>query len=165
MKKWFSATVFASLMLVGCSSDTSSPAAPEHVTIFASAAAYTAWPAVASTADDAILVLYTESDEHMGPDGRIMGVRSTDEGRSWAEPYVVYDTPLDDRESGITVLSDGSLVVHLWSTRHTRESYERMAPGSYLDETVEAWIDTVESPKYQNAADLEGGHVARSTDG
>jgi CubicO group peptidase (beta-lactamase class C family) len=137
----------------------------EHLVLHESAESYAAWPAVARAGDGSIVAVYTESDEHMGPNGRIVGVRSVDDGRTWSDPFVVYDSPLDDRESGITALSDGSLVVHLWSTKHTEESYGRMAPGSYFDETVQAWIETVNSPAYEDAADLQGAHVARSTDG
>jgi len=137
----------------------------EHITLVESPTAYMAWPAIARVGDGSILVTYSDTDEHLGPDGRIVGVRSLDEGRTWSEPFVIYDTPLDDREGGVTTLSDGSLAVHLWSTRHTRESYERLAPGSYFDETIQGWIETVESSEYRNAADFEGGRVARSTDG
>ncbi|MGA7304179.1 MAG: sialidase family protein, partial [Rhodothermales bacterium] len=73
--------------------------------------------------------------------------------------------PLDEREAGITVLRDGRLVLHLWSTRHTEQSYGAMAPGSYFDETVSKWVDHVNSKTYLEAADLEGGHAMMSSDG
>jgi hypothetical protein len=133
--------------------------------IYESASAYTAWPAIARAGDGSILVAYADTDEHMGPDGRIAGVRSVDEGQTWSEPFVIYDTPLDEREAGVTTLSDGSLVVHLWSTFHTVESYGRMAPGSYFDHTIKAWLEQISSDQYKEAAELEGPHVARSTDG
>jgi hypothetical protein len=101
----------------------------------------------------------------MGPDGRILGVRSEDEGGSWTEPFVVYDTPLDERESGLTPLSDGSLVAHFWSTFHTSESYGRMAPGSYFDETVSDWLEEVSTDTYIAAEPFQGSRVARSADG
>lgn len=136
-----------------------------HDILHESTSAYTAWPAVARAGDGAILVLYTESDEHMGPDGRILGQRSTNEGRTWSDPFVVYDTPLDERESGLTALSDGSLIAHFWSTFHSRESYGRMPDGSYFQETIDAWIEQVEGEEYLAAEPLRGSHVARSTDG
>ena len=62
---------------------------------------YTAWPAVTRTADGSLLVLYTNTDEHMGPNGRIEAVRSDDDGQTWSAPESIYDTVLDERESGI----------------------------------------------------------------
>jgi len=138
---------------------------PVHLVIFESDSLYTAWPAAARTVDGDIIVLYTETDEHMGPDGRIVGVRSSDEGRTWSEPFVVYDTPLDERESGITVLNDGRLVVHLWSTFHTEDSYGSMSPGSYYDHTVAGWVDMVNSAAYRGASHLQGGRAIMSSDG
>ena len=136
-----------------------------HVVLFESDSLYTAWPAAARTTGGEIVVLYTETDEHMGPDGRIVGVRSSDEGKTWSEPFVVYDTPLDERESGITVLNDGRLVVHLWSTFHTEESYGSMSPGSYYDHTVEGWVEIVNSAAYREASQLRGGRAIMSSDG
>ena len=133
--------------------------------LFESDSLYTAWPAAARTKDGDILVLYTQTDEHMGPDGRIVGIRSSDEGLTWSKPFLVYDTPLDEREAGITVLRDGRLVLHLWSTRHTEQSYGAMPPGSYFDETVSKWVDHVNSKTYQESADLEGGRAMMSSDG
>ena len=151
---------------VGCTAPQGrEDASLQHVVLHESASAYTAWPAIARTADDDLVVLYTDTDEHMGPNGRIVGVRSSDEGLTWSEPFVVYDTPLDERESGVTALEDGSLLVHTWSTFHTRESYGRMGPGSYFQPTIDAWIEEVESAPYEAAAPYEGGRVARSTDG
>ncbi|HUF10560.1 MAG TPA: sialidase family protein [Rhodothermales bacterium] len=138
---------------------------PVHLVVFEADSLYTAWPAAARTVEGDILVLYTETDEHMGPDGRIVGVRSSDEGMTWSDPFLVYDTPLDERESGITVLGDGRLVVHLWSTRHTEESYGGMSPGSYYDHTVAAWVEEVNSASYAQAEALEGARAIMSSDG
>lgn len=137
----------------------------EHLVLFESASSYSAWPAVARTHDDEILVLFTDTEEHMAPDGRIVGIRSKDEGQTWSAPFEVYDTPLDERESGITALSDGSLLVHLWSTRHTPASYGRMPAGSYDDDMIARWVDHVSRPAYTEAARLQGSHIAVSRDG
>lgn len=133
--------------------------------LFESDSLYAAWPAVVRADDGSILVLYTETDEHMGPDGRIVGIRSEDEGRTWSDPFEIYDTPLDERESGLTALRDGRLIAHIWSTRHTADSYGGMAPGSYFDHVVDAWVETVESDAYRGAAAHEGGRVIVSDDG
>lgn len=137
----------------------------ENVSIVVADADYDAWPAVTTAADGSIVVLYTHTDEHMGPDGQIMAVRSADEGQTWGEPYVVYDTPLDERESGVTRLRDGSMVAHTWSTMHTPQSYAAMGEGSYYQQTVDEWVEEVSDDSYIEAADLAGGRVLLSTDG
>lgn len=136
-----------------------------HLTLVSAADRYTAWPAIARAADGSLLVAYTDSDEHMGPDGRIMAVRSVDEGQTWSEPFLIYDTPLDERESGLTQLRDGLLIVHTWSTKHTPKSYAAMGEGAYYPEIVAAWVDQVSLPAYEEAAPLAGAWVHRSTDG
>ena len=47
--------------------------------------------------------------------GRIMAVRSRDNGREWSKPAVVMDTDLDDRDPSVASLSDGTLLLN-WFT-------------------------------------------------
>ncbi len=42
--------------------------------------------------------------------GRICMVRSSDEGKSWTVPQVLYDSPLDDRDPHIAQMRDGTVV-------------------------------------------------------
>ncbi|MGC9320423.1 MAG: family 16 glycoside hydrolase, partial [Armatimonadota bacterium] len=42
--------------------------------------------------------------------GRVCMVRSSDEGRTWTEPEVLHDSPLDDRDPHIAQISDGTLI-------------------------------------------------------
>ncbi len=156
-------------LVAGCEVDKSNPndgvvGESLPVTLQGSSSRYLAWPAIAAVGDSVIVSLYTDTDEHMGPNGQIVAVRSTDDGLTWSKPYVVYDTPLDERESGVTALSDGSLLAHVWSTRHTRESYAAMGSGSYYDDVIEAWVEQVGSDNYQEAAHLAGAWVLRSVD-
>lgn len=48
-------------------------------------------------------------NEKLPKGGRIAAVYSSDEGATWSKPHVVYDGPLDDRDSSVTQLSDGRL--------------------------------------------------------
>ncbi|NNE33919.1 MAG: exo-alpha-sialidase, partial [Rhodothermales bacterium] len=73
--------------------------------------------------------------------------------------------PLDERESGLTVLSDGSLLAHVWATMHTPSSYAAMGEGAYYPATVVDWVEQVQTDAYLSAADQSGGFVLRSTDG
>ena len=47
--------------------------------------------------------------------GRIMAVRSADDGQSWSDPTVVIDTPQDDRDPSVSCLKDGTLLLD-WFT-------------------------------------------------
>jgi peptidoglycan/xylan/chitin deacetylase (PgdA/CDA1 family) len=42
--------------------------------------------------------------------GRVMAVRSTDDGKTWGQPFVLADTFHDDRDPHIAALKDGTLV-------------------------------------------------------
>lgn len=43
--------------------------------------------------------------------GRIMAIRSRDEGKTWGKPAVIQDTPDDDRDPSVTCLKDGTLLL------------------------------------------------------
>ena len=49
--------------------------------------------------------------------GRICGVRSADEGRTWSAPRVLYDGPFDDRDPHIAQMRDGSVVCSFFTYR------------------------------------------------
>src|ERR1700757_1165549 len=49
--------------------------------------------------------------------GRIMAVRSTDNGQTWSNPVVVMDTDGDDRDPSVACLKDGTLLLN-WFTLH-----------------------------------------------
>jgi hypothetical protein len=136
-----------------------------HFSIYQSPSEYCAWPSVARTSDGDLVVLFTRTDEHLGPNGAILLSRSTDGGTTWLRPEAVLDSPLDDRESGITTLRDGTIVGHFWSTFWTKESYENLAPSSYERDLLDRWITIVSRPAYREAEKYAGASTAVSSDG
>jgi hypothetical protein len=112
-----------------------------------------------------LVVVFCRSEEHLGPDGAILLSRSTDNGGHWNSPEVFYDTPIDDRECGLTLLKEGTLMVHVWSTFHTPTSYNALSRSSYDEVVLDRWIRTVDSPSYRAAAKHEGGWTLLSSDG
>jgi len=136
-----------------------------HITIYESPSEYCAWPSVATTSGGDLVVLFTKTEEHLGPDGAILLSRSTDNGKTWLRPVVVLDSPVDDRESGITTLRDGRIVGHFWSTFHTKELYESLPPNSYGRDLLNKWITTVGQQEYRDAKRNSGASTAVSSDG
>ncbi|MFP4283074.1 MAG: sialidase family protein [Verrucomicrobiota bacterium] len=137
----------------------------EHVSIYEKRDAYCAWPAIARTPEGDVVVTYTRSEEHLGPDGQILLSRSSDNGRTWQPPVVVYDTPLDDRESGLTTLADGRLLMHLRTTQWRPTNYANLPPLAYEQATLNRWITHVDTPEYRAAAGFEGEWHTVSEDG
>lgn len=73
---------------------------------------YIGWPTAARTAGGDILVVFSgDRDEHVCPYGKIFLTRSSDDGKSWSEPEIICNTPLDDRDAGIVALQSGALVI------------------------------------------------------
>lgn len=136
----------------------------KHMTIYGAGSSYCAWPAITRAANGDLLVLFCESEEHLGPDGRILLMRSSDNGSTWQGPEVVYDTVVDDRESGITVLADGRLLAHLWSTHWQEKAYRGLAPNSYESSVLQRWIEHVNRSVYQNARPLQRAWLSISHD-
>jgi len=136
-----------------------------HINIYESPSEYCAWPSIARTLGGDLVVLFTRTEEHLGPNGAILLSRSTDNGKTWLRPVVVLDSPIDDRESGITALRDGRIVGHFWSTLHTKKFYKNLAPNSYGRDQLNRWIASVGQPGYRNSIGISGGSTAVSSDG
>ncbi len=136
-----------------------------HLSVYESPSEYCAWPSLARTQGGDIIVLFTRSEEHLGPDGAILLSRSSDNGETWLAPILVLDSPIDDRESGITMLRDGRIIGHFWSTYWTKEIYTKLSSNSYRRDVLERWVAHVERPEYRNAGKISGGWEAVSSNG
>ena len=90
-----------------------------------------AFVGVTKLASGEILVVFREGAGHVDPEGRILLMRSADEGRTWSGPEVVANTELDDRDPSIKALPDGRVVVNYFSSKCT-------APWN--EEHINRWI-------------------------
>lgn len=90
---------------------------------------YNAWPSIVTLDDGELLCAWSgERHEHICPFGKVSAARSVDGGKNWEPPYVVMDTPLDDRDAGLC-LSDGRIYLTSFNNsraqqRHYAEYYE-----------------------------------------
>lgn len=84
----------------------------------AGAGGYEAFPDICRTDDGTLLCVFYAGYAHVSVrsekwprGGRVCLVRSEDEGKTWSDPEIVIDTPLDDRDPSISQLSNGDLLV------------------------------------------------------
>lgn len=135
-----------------------------HITLYEKRDAYCAWPAIARAKNGDIVVMFTRTEEHLGPNGEILLSRSTDNGESWIPPAIAYDTPLDDRESGITRLNNGDLLAHFRSVQWKPDNYLGLPENAYETSLLGRWMYYVQQPAYLDAGRLDGAWHAVSSD-
>ncbi|HEX4590283.1 MAG TPA: prenyltransferase/squalene oxidase repeat-containing protein, partial [Gemmataceae bacterium] len=101
------------------------PPTPHHQVIVTGKAAggYAAFPDICrTTSGDLLCVFYsgsghvTKASQDWPNGGRIMAVRSSDDGKTWSEPAVLFDTPFDDRDPSVACLRDGTLLCNWFVT-------------------------------------------------
>lgn len=117
---------------------------------------YVGWPTLLRTRRGELLAVYSGGREaHVCPFGRVELIRSSDEGLSWSRPQVVLDTPLDDRDAGITETAKGTLLV----TTFTSLAYQ-----SQKGYAQPHWRAAELGISQQQRQSLLGAWMLRSTD-
>ena len=82
------------------------------------AGGYEAFPDVCRLKDGRLFCVFYDGYGHIAfpnaeifkTGGRISGCYSSDEGKTWSDPFVIFDSPFDDRDPSLTVLDDGTLL-------------------------------------------------------
>jgi len=128
---------------------------PEH---------YHGWPTLAARGDGELLLTYSGGREaHVCPFGRVELMRSRDGGRHWSWPEVIWDSPIDDRDSGVLETPTGSLLV----TTFTSLAYEAVSKeaSGWPPDKVARWqaVDLRTTPEQRRG--LLDTWMLRSTDG
>ncbi|MEA3408250.1 MAG: sialidase family protein [Chloroflexota bacterium] len=134
---------------------------------------YIGWPTIGRMPDGELLVVFSgDRDAHVCPFGKTFLVRSEDDGQTWSDPELINDTPLDDRDAGICVCVDGTVVVSWFTSHYEEEVYMRWAPPGEESRwrkriravsagDIRRWAgDTVADGRY-----ALGYWIRRSTDG
>ena len=125
---------------------------------------YNAWPSVTTLSNGDIYCAYSGLRMwHICPFGKVVSARSTDGGYSWDEPKIVINTPLDDRDAGLTEV-DGAL--YLTSFNNSRKQQRIYAKECrFNDETIafnEKYMATITD---EDEKRYLGSVIAKSTDG
>ena len=89
-----------------------------YVTHDGGAGGYEAFPDVCRLKDGRLLCVFYDGYGHIAwpnanifkTGGRISGTYSSDEGKTWTPPFVIFDSPFDDRDPSLTVLDDGTIL-------------------------------------------------------
>ena len=124
---------------------------------------YIGWPTIARTHDGELVTVFSgDRDEHVCPWGKTQMVRSSDNGKTWSEPVTVNNTPLDDRDAGIIVTKEGTLLVTWFTSLAFAEPrYQK----SYPEEITKTWKLHTEKLSREIRDQWLGCWVRRSTDG
>ena len=103
----------------------------QRISLGEAAGVYQAFPDACRLSNGDILCVFYAGYDHVSlPNqeyprgGRICSVRSSDEGRTWSQPQVLYDSPDDDRDPHIAQLHDGTLVCSFFTYRSTAAGIE-----------------------------------------
>src|SRR5262245_14421441 len=97
-------------------------AQPQIVCSGEAAGGYAAFPDICRLQDGELYCVFYSGYGHVSTPndkwprgGRIMAVRSSDNGKTWSKPVVAIDTDLDDRDPSVAYLKDGTMLLN-WFT-------------------------------------------------
>ena len=133
-------------------------------TISAQPEFYHGWPTVARRANGELLAAYSGGREsHICPFGRVELIRSSDGGRSWSWPEVIFDSPIDDRDAGICVTPAGPILV----TTFTSLAYQAVldAAKNWPGDRLARWQAVNRRTTAAQRHALLGTWMLRSSDG
>ena len=89
---------------------------------------YFGWPTVIKLDERRLLAGASGfRTQHIDPFGKTVLFESLNAGRSWGEPFIVNDSPVDDRDVGLLDLGDGKVLVS-WFSQDTR-IFAKPRPG------------------------------------
>ncbi|MBO5668114.1 MAG: exo-alpha-sialidase [Lentisphaeria bacterium] len=118
---------------------------------------YCGWPTVISPDGKELLAVFSGGRErHVCPFGRIMLIRSADGGHSWSEVQMLSRGPLDDRDAGICMAPDGSLLVNYFTNI--------LALSGKWENMPESWRDIARDISLAQLNHEHGFWMKRSTD-
>jgi len=127
---------FRNVRIEGTVQDQSAPLADEKAQLpykiisrGEAAGPYQAFPDACRMANGDIIAVFYAGYGHVSlpndawpKGGRICTVRSSDEGRTWTKPAILYDDDIDNRDPHIAEMSDGTLICSFFSLKRVDRS-------------------------------------------
>jgi len=103
---------------------------------------YIGWPTIVRTRTGELLIAFSgDRDGHICPWGKMEMVRSSDEGKTWSDPVVVRNTPLDDRDAGLVETPAGTLITTWFTSVEFGDNPDYQAHARTLTQEVrERWM-------------------------
>ncbi len=149
--------LLTTLVAIGTHSDAAFLPGTEPVVVCGDGGAggYEAFPDVCRLADGRLMVVFYAGDRHVSTQnerlprgGRLCLTTSDDEGATWAEPRVFFDSPHDDRDPSITQLPDGRLACtfFMYPNRGTHIIYSEDAGETWTAPSRIGLLYNVSSP-------------------
>ncbi len=95
------------------------------------AGGYEAFPDVCRLPDGRLLCVFYAGYAHVSlpnekfpKGGKIAGCISSDEGKTWSEPFTIYDSEYDDRDPSISVVDNQKLICNFFSLKPKDKGWE-----------------------------------------
>jgi len=117
---------------------------------------YYAWPSITRLPDGTLAMAASGLRlEHVCPFGKGVICYSRDEGRTWTHPTVIMDTPLDDRDCGLTVFGKGRVILTSFTNTTDMQRYHNNNRRKHASSATEmAKCDLIDA--YLNYVDQLG---------
>ena len=123
---------------------------------------YFGWPSVARTQSGKLVVAASGLRwGHVCPWGKTVLFTSLDDGATWSDPFVLNDTPLDDRDAGIVSLGREELLL-TWFTSDTREIHSL---DNVREDIKPRWIEAIDAISDEERQEWRGSWLRTSADG
>lgn len=89
------------------------------------------WPSIARLKDGRLITVASGLRmNHVDPFGKVVASLSEDDGKTWSEPIVLINTPLDDRDAGVLPYGDGFLLISFTADREVLKMYFNRVEGA-----------------------------------
>lgn len=129
---------------------------------------YQAWPTVTQDENGVLYAAWSgHRHRHICPFGVDLLATSTDGGESWSAPIIANDSPLDDRDAGITYLGNGEMLLSYF--KHPTDVYVKSYRPRIIKDAdplfrpvIEAFLKVYEN--YPPSEDIAGSFIRRSSD-
>ncbi len=120
---------------------------------------YFGWPSVCRLQDGSLMAVASGFRlAHICPFGKVVAVRSYDDGKSWTAPEILIDTPLDDRDGGIMTFGEKGVIVTSFNNTPSFQRKECQRKTAY----AYSYIDEVEKLDWKKYL---GANMVISDDG